>query len=228
MGLAYPPYQTRFSNDFKDIKRLLKRQGNMPTFEKPSNPLQTLVREFDLISSAHRKIVCDIPTLKLFKSFATTLYNADSSLIILPYQLAKQHYSTLTNIKQIQTIAYLRLLQFFKPYYQKQQYSLSGYFHVLSTLTFDQFCTIPKVEEWLDTYNYFFILCPSQSEEMTQIGALCYSNLFIYREDLKAAILSRTLQNLLFCIFSSTNSWQMVRKLRSYLFRLNNLKPKKL
>jgi hypothetical protein len=49
------------------------------------------------------------------------------------------------------------------------------------------------VEEWLDTYNYYCKLCPSQAEEMTQIGALCYSNVFMYREDLKAAIINHPL-----------------------------------
>ena len=120
--------------------------------------------------------------------------NADSSLV-LPYQSAEQHYSSLSNLKQIQSVDDNKLLQFFKPYYQKQQYSLSGYFHISSTRSFDDLCTIPQVEEWLDTYNSSIKLCPSQSEEMMQIGALCYSNIFIYREDLKAAIIDHPLWN---------------------------------
>jgi hypothetical protein len=107
--------------------------------------------------------------LKLFKSFTATLRNAGSSLVIIPYQAAKQHYSSLTNIKQIQAIDDHRPLQFFKPYFQKQQYSLSGYLYISSTLSFDQLHAIHKVEEWLDTYNYFIKFCPSQNEEMTQV-----------------------------------------------------------
>ena len=109
--------------------------------------------------------------------------------------MAKQHYLSLANLKQIQSIDDTRLLQFFRLYYQKQQYSLSGYFHVSSTLSFEEICTIPQIEEWLDTYNYSIKLCPSQSEEMMQIGALCYSNIFMYRKDLKAAILAHPLWN---------------------------------
>jgi hypothetical protein len=36
-------------------------------------------------------------------------------------------------------------------------------------------------------------LCPSQTEEMSQIGALCCGNLFMYCEDLKAAIINHPL-----------------------------------
>jgi hypothetical protein len=171
-------------------------EDNTPTYKKseviiksPSNLSQCI--RFNLIR--HRSTISDIPTLKLFKSFAATICNADSSIVILPYQAAKQRYSSLTNLKQIQAVNDHRLLQFFKPYYQKQQYSLSGYLHVSSTISFEQLQAIPKIEEWLDTYNYYIKLCPSQTEEMMQIGALCYSNLFMYREDLKAAIITHPL-----------------------------------
>jgi hypothetical protein len=42
-----------------------------------------------------------------------------------------------------------------------------------STQSFDGLCSIPQVEEWLDTYKYSIKLCPSKSKEMMQIGALC-------------------------------------------------------
>jgi hypothetical protein len=51
----------------------------------------------------------------------------------------------LANLKQIESIDDTRLLQFFKPYYQKQQYSLSGYFHVSSTLAFEDLRAIPQI-----------------------------------------------------------------------------------
>lgn len=54
----------------------------------------------------------DIPTLKLFKSFSTVLCYMDLSLIILPYQASKQHYSSLTTLKQISSIDDHKMLQF--------------------------------------------------------------------------------------------------------------------
>jgi len=62
--------------------------------------------------------------------------------------------------------------------------------HISSTLSFEQIRSLPTIIEWLDTYNYFIKLFPSQKEEMIQIGVLCYSNVFMYHEDLKAEMLA--------------------------------------
>lgn len=62
--------------------------------------------------------------------------------------------------------------------------------HISSTLSFEQIRSLPTIIEWLDTYNYFIKLFPSHKEEMIQIGVLCYSNVFMYHEDLKAEILA--------------------------------------
>lgn len=150
----------------------------MPTYEKPDTVIKPTPNTshrmcFNLIR--HRGMICDIPVEKLFKSFTIRVRSADSAMVILPFQAAKQHYLSLTNID----ITLLNL------YYQKQQYSLSRYMHVSSTLTFDQLHALPTLLEGLDTYNYFIKLCPSHNEEMTPIGALCYSNIFMHCEDLK-------------------------------------------
>ncbi len=79
----------------------------------------------------------------------------------------------------------------FKAYYNKQNYSLSGYFHDSSNLGFDSIKALPLVEEWLDTNNYVMCQCPSHSEEMIPIGVLCYSSPFLHREELKQAIVNR-------------------------------------
>jgi hypothetical protein len=47
------------------------------------------------------------------------------------------------------------------------------------------------LEEWQDSHRYFMRLCPSNTEEMVKIGMLCYnSSIFIFRDDLKQAIIS--------------------------------------
>ncbi len=48
----------------------------------------------------------------------------------------------------------------------------------------------PALEEWLDSHRYFMRLCPSNAEEMVKIGMLCYSSIFIFRDDPKQAITS--------------------------------------
>ncbi len=60
--------------------------------------------------------------------------------------------------------------------------------HISSTLTFNELCQSPSLEEWLDSNRYYMRICISQDEEMIQLGALLYSNIFMYRDDLKCAI----------------------------------------
>jgi len=127
-------------------------------------------------------------TLLLFKSFATALRSSDSSLLILPYAASKQHYTPLATLKQIQTMESNQMYQYFKSLYHRQLYSLSGFFHISSQLPFSKILTLPKVQEWLDSNSYFIKLCPSQDEEMIPLGALCYSNVLMHREDFKEAI----------------------------------------
>jgi hypothetical protein len=52
----------------------------------------------------HRGTSADIPILKLFKSFTSTLKKADPSVIILPFSVTKQHYSSISAIKQINSM----------------------------------------------------------------------------------------------------------------------------
>lgn len=141
----------------------------------------------------HRGVVADIPLAKLFKSFILTLKKADPSLILLPFMSTKQHYSSISTLKQIQILDEQKIQQFFKPYHQRQHYSLSGYFHVSSDLSFQELQCLPSVEEWLDSYRYYLRIHPSQNEEMIQTGALCYSSVFIFCDQLKQAISSHPL-----------------------------------
>jgi hypothetical protein len=165
-----------------------------PDYEKPIDKVATKISQrirFNLIR--HRGIVSDIPTLKLFKSFAVTLKKADPSIIILPFKASKQHYSSLSTLKNIQAMEENKLSQFFKLYHQWQLYSLGGYFHISSELSLDNLKTILIIDKWLDSHRYNMKLCPSQHEEMINIGVLCYSSIFTFRDDLKQAILKHPL-----------------------------------
>jgi len=119
------------------------------------------------------------------------LGKSDPEVVILHFLSSKQHYSSLHSIKQIQEVEANKMLLYFKAYYNKQNYSLSGYFHDSLNLGFDSIKALPLVEEWLDTNNYVMCQCPSHSEEMIPIGVLCYSSPFLHREELKQAIVNR-------------------------------------
>jgi hypothetical protein len=146
---------------------------------------------FNLIH--HRGVTSDAPAIKLFKSFASSLKRADPSLIILPFHASKQHYSSLPTLKHIQTVEENKLPQFFQSYHPRQYYSISGYFHVSSELTFNDLISMPAVAEGLDSNRYFIKACPSQSEEMVHVGVLCYGNTLTFCEDLKRAIIDHPL-----------------------------------
>jgi hypothetical protein len=84
-----------------------KLEDNPPMYYNPEQIIESnnnITQRIRLNLIRHRGMIRNIPTLKLFKSFTATLRNADSSMIILPYQASKQHYSALTNIKQIQSV----------------------------------------------------------------------------------------------------------------------------
>jgi len=100
----------------------------------------------------------------------------------------KQHFSPLSTIKQINSLEDNQMLQYYKPFYHRQLYSLSGYFHISSQLSFNDIMSQHRVQEWLDSNQYFIKLCPSQEEEMIPLGALCYSHILMSRDDLKDAI----------------------------------------
>jgi hypothetical protein len=86
-----------------------------------------------------------------------------------------------------------QIYQYFRSFYHCQLYSLSGYLHISSQLSFTEIMSLPKVQEWMDMNRYFVKLCPSQEEEMVPLGSLCYSNMFMHRDDLKDAIYSSPL-----------------------------------
>lgn len=178
---------------YQKDKKLAADAGDEPTTPLET-PTQHIIAPTHMNQRLRINIVClpgtisKLSTLKLFKSFTTTIRNIDPELAILPYQSSKQHYSSLTNIKQIQALDENRLHQFFKGYYQTQYFSLSGYIHLNTSLTYEQIKDTPEVAEWLENHRYYLKLCPSQNEEMIQIGALCYSNIFMYREDLETTI----------------------------------------
>jgi hypothetical protein len=95
----------------------------------------------------HQGTSADILILKLFKSFTSTLKKADPTLIIFPFSATKQHYSSLSTLKQINSIDDNRMNQYFKTYHQRQLYSLSGYFHISTALSFNQLIQSTPISE---------------------------------------------------------------------------------
>ncbi len=126
-----------------------------PQYEDPAfktiptvSPIQHM--RFNLIR--RRDTTSDITTLKLFKSFANTLREVDPNINLLPYEAAKHHISPLTNGRQIHELDDNKLKLYFRSYHKKQHYSLSGYFHIGTSMEADALFSHPKLLEWLDSY----------------------------------------------------------------------------
>jgi hypothetical protein len=161
----------------------------VPTPEDSTQDIHgELCQNFQFNIIRHRGSIGSSTTLSLFKSFTSALRSSDSSILILPYSANKQHFSPLSTIKQINSLEDNQMLQYYKPFYHRQLYSLSGYFHISSQLSFNDIMSQHRVQEWLDSNQYFIKLCPSQEEEMIPLGALCYSHILMSRDDLKDAI----------------------------------------
>ncbi len=81
----------------------------------------------------HRNSDASTPNLQLFKSFATALHSSDQYLSILPVSIAKQDLPSISNKTQINLVDKNRMMIYFKPYFSRQNYSLSGYFYISSS-----------------------------------------------------------------------------------------------
>ena len=112
-------------------------------YKSPQDPVISTVKLHQRIRFNHRGVTSDVPAIELFKSFASSLKRADPSLIILPFHASKQHYSSLPTLKHILTMEENKLPQFFQLYHPCQYYSISGYFHISSELTFNDLISMP-------------------------------------------------------------------------------------
>jgi hypothetical protein len=106
---------TAFSEELfshlKDYQAKASDQGEdepeLPEYKNPNDQITSTIKvnqrmRFNLIR--HRGTVADIPSLKLFKSFTSTLKKVDPSIFILPYLSSKQHYSSLVTLKRIENM----------------------------------------------------------------------------------------------------------------------------
>jgi hypothetical protein len=157
----------------------------------------------------------ELSTLQLFKSFMTALCKADKHLTILPIDSTKQHYTSIISTKQLNQLNEHQLHLYFHSWHKKQHYSLSGYLHISTMMPFTELIAQTPVAEWLDTYQYATKLCPSQSEEMFIVGALCYGSTWIFREDLKHHILQHPIWEKLHSDSTSIPFDLIVRRFRS-------------
>jgi hypothetical protein len=132
----------------------------------------------------------DLSTLQLFKVFATAAKKTDKTMVFLPVDSKKQSLSPLMSQKQIDSLTSNHLCLYFSSFYRDQHHSISGFIHIITSLTLEELETKFPLAEWFQTYQYSITMCKSQDEEMSLAGALCYGSLFLHRDGLLQGIKS--------------------------------------
>jgi hypothetical protein len=132
----------------------------------------------------------DLSTLQLFKVFTTAAKKTDKTMAFLPVDSKKQSLPPLMSQKQIDSLTSNHLRLYFSSFYRDQHHSISGFIHIVTSLTLEDFGTKFPLAEWFQTYQYSITLCKSQDEEMSLVGALCYGSLFLHRDGLLQGIKS--------------------------------------
>jgi len=130
----------------------------------------------------------DLTTLQLFKSFATAAKKTDKTLAFLPVDSTKQNLTSLVSQAHIDNLTPNQLRLYFSSWFKDQHHSISGFIHLGTNLLLSDFETKLPLAEWLQTYQYSVVLCKSQDEEMSIVGALCYGSLFLNRDSLLDSI----------------------------------------
>ncbi len=126
--------------------------------------------------------------LHLFKSFSKCLKKIDSQAQLLPLRNDRQVHP-LTTTDQINNINEVGLLNFFKPY-KRSQRSLSGDFHIGTSLTFDELKIHSELMNWFNLYGYSITLSGCQTSDMVRIGFLSRVRGFTYRDDLSNFVMN--------------------------------------
>jgi hypothetical protein len=109
----------------------------------------------------------ELSTLQLFRSSTSKIKQIDPNLTIPPIDSTKQNFTSLTTSKQIEKLSTNQLHLYFKSWFNEQHYSLSGFIHLGTILSFDELCQHPNIQEWLSTFQYSLQMCKSQDEEMS-------------------------------------------------------------
>ena len=62
------------------------------------------------------------------------------------------------------------MYQHFCPYYQKQYYSISGYFHISLNLSLAEIKSLPEVKEWLENHTLTEYSLRKEAEDWSKVG----------------------------------------------------------
>jgi cell wall assembly regulator SMI1 len=188
--------QQQKDDEMVDLEREEDPLDDQPEYQPPSTNTTIVSQElpsvrFRLNLIRHKyATTTELTTLQLFRLFATAIKKTDKTMVFLPVDSTKQTLSPLSSQKQIDNLTPNQLRLYFSSYYKDQHHSISGFIHIVTSLTLEELSTQLPLAEWLQTYQYSIVLCKSQEEEMSLVGALCYGSLFLHRDSLLQGIMA--------------------------------------
>ncbi len=129
---------------------------------KHSPPMEKLTLDTPIRQRLRINLIChryarttDIKTIQLFKSFIRALRKVESQISIIPIDSNKKQYTSIVSNKQIESLNEHQLALYFMPWFKEEQhYSLSGFLHISSNLSFQELFDQVPITKWLDTYQY--------------------------------------------------------------------------
>jgi hypothetical protein len=166
----------------------VQTQPTAPAFQPSSQVHPSYFNHrFAIYRKPSTPYVANAPSqLNLFKSFCKSLKSIDPQIQVLPMRNDRQIHPLFTT-DQINSIDEIGLLNFFKPY-KRTKKTLSGDFHIGTTLTFDELKAHKNFTTWFYMNGYNVMLNSCQTSDMVRIGFLNRVRTFTYRDDLKSHI----------------------------------------
>lgn len=126
--------------------------------------------------------------IALFQSFCRCLKSIDNQLRILPIR-NDHNIHPLSTSDQITHIDEIGITNYFKAY-KRTQRTLSGDFHIGTSLTFDELKNHKNLSTWFHLNGYNITISGCQSSDMVRIGFLSRVRGFTYRDDMHNFIMA--------------------------------------
>jgi hypothetical protein len=121
--------------------------------------------------------------LSLFQSFCKCLKSIDTQLQILPIRNDHNIHPITTSAAQITHMDEIGITNFFKAY-KRTKRTLSGDFHIGTSIPFDELKNHKNLSTWFHLNGYNITISGCQSSDMVRIGFLSRVRGFTYRDDM--------------------------------------------
>jgi hypothetical protein len=123
-----------------------------------------------------------LPHLK--KNFHALLSTGQTSILPIRNDSKVGYIKSTSQVNELTSVGAKTFLKASKP----NSHCISGDYHLLTSMSFEELTSNTKVLDWLHAYGYYLVLSDCQSSDMIKIGFIARVRPFTWREDLRDAI----------------------------------------